>query len=94
MRYDQCVNILKRFASTVIYLRAVQSNNVLTTVMHSNNCSCSDYYSCSFRAIIISTYVSKPLNKSVFTVTFQARKCSSQFEGLIVFKNKARKAIL
>ena len=37
MRYDQCVNILKRFVSTVIYVRAVHLNNVLqyiVTIVH------------------------------------------------------------
>lgn len=40
------------------------------------------------------THVSSPLKRSVLTVTFQARKCSTQFEGLIVFRNKARNATL
>ena len=39
-------------------------------------------------------YVSRPLKRSVFTVTFQARKCSTQFEGFIVFRNRARNATL
>ena len=40
------------------------------------------------------THVSSPLNRSVFTVTFQARKCSTQFEGFIVFRKRARNATL
>jgi hypothetical protein len=35
-----------------------------------------------------------PLKRSVLTVTFHARKCSRLFVGLMVFKKRARKAIL
>jgi hypothetical protein len=48
----------------------------------------------SGRSNLSSTHVSSPLNRSVFTVTFQARKCSTQFEGFIVFRNRARNATL